>query len=77
MTQIELDVLLEKAQRITMSPGDREAQRRSFAYGNANIENEAVTRRVIDEVANRLAAEPTLDNLLPQDDANAGRAGSK
>jgi hypothetical protein len=51
VTQAELTILVEKAKKIKMSPGDREQQRRSFAYGNANIENDAVTREVIDEVA--------------------------
>lgn len=68
MTQADLAVLLDKAKRITMSPGDVEAQRRSFAFGNANIENMAVTREVIAEVADRMVAEPDLDNLLPRDD---------
>lgn len=47
-----------------MSIGDREQQRRSFAYGNANIENAAVTMDVIAEVADRMAKEPELNNLL-------------
>ena len=63
MTKAEITILLEKAKRITMSPGERERQRRSFAYGNANIENEAVTRDVIDEVADKMAREPEMDDL--------------
>jgi hypothetical protein len=51
-----------------MSPGEVEAQRRSFAFGNANIENTAVTKEVIAEVAERMVVEPSLDNLLPRDD---------
>ena len=74
MTQAELAVLLDKARRITMSPGDVEAQRRSFAFGNANIENIAVTREVVAEVAERMAAEPNLDNLLPPDDQDGRNA---
>jgi len=46
-----------------MSPVEREQQRRSFAYGNANIENEAVTKDVIEEVANRMVREPEIDDL--------------
>jgi hypothetical protein len=34
-----------------MSPEEKEAQRRSFAYGNAHIENERVTREMIDKAA--------------------------
>jgi hypothetical protein len=46
-----------------MSPVEREQQRRSFAYGNANIENEAVTKDVIEEIANRMVREPEIDDL--------------
>jgi hypothetical protein len=63
VTNTEITILLEKAKRITMSPREREEQRRSFAYGNANIENEAVTKDVIEEVANRMVKEPGLDDL--------------
>ena len=63
MTTREITILLERAKRITMSPGEREQQRRSFAYGNANIENEAVTKDIIEEVANRMVREPELDDL--------------
>lgn len=50
-----LKQLMERAARIEMSAADKEAQRRSFAYGNANIENERVTREMIDEAAAKLA----------------------
>jgi hypothetical protein len=63
VTTHEITILLERAKRITMSPGEREQQRRSFAYGNANIENEAVTKDVIEEVANRMVREPGIDDL--------------
>jgi hypothetical protein len=49
-----------------MSQGEREQQRRSFAYGNANIENEAVTRKVIEEVADRMKREPDIDDLTSE-----------
>jgi hypothetical protein len=63
VTTHEITILLERARRITMSPGEREQQRRSFAYGNANIENEAVTKDVIEEVANRMVREPEIDDI--------------
>jgi len=63
VTTNEITILLERAKRITMSPVEREQQRRSFAYGNANIENEAVTKDVIEEVANRMVREPEIDDL--------------
>jgi hypothetical protein len=65
MTNIEFGKLLERAKGITMSRCDLERQRRSFAYGNANIENTAVTREVIDEVAEIMAREPGVTDLLP------------
>lgn len=64
VTKAEITILLEKARRITMSPGEREQQRRSFAYGNANIENESVTKDVIEEIAERMAREPGMDDLI-------------
>jgi len=51
----ELELLLEKAKRIQMTPAQQEAQRRSFAYGNTRIENDLITREMIDEAADRLA----------------------
>ena len=73
MTSMEFANLLERAKGIRMSSGDREQQRRSFAYGNANIENEAVTRDVIDEVAERLAREPELIDLISDADGRKAR----
>ena len=52
----ETDRLLELAKRQRMTPEEREKQRRSFAYGNAKIENERVTREMIDRAAERLEA---------------------
>ena len=50
----KLQELLERARRTRMSPNEQEAQRRSFAYGNAHIENERVTRAMVDEAAEKL-----------------------
>jgi len=52
----ELDKLLEAARYRPFSVSEREKQRRSFAYGNANIENERVTRETVDEQAEELKA---------------------
>ena len=73
MTNRDFTNLLERAKGIKMSTGDREQQRRSFAYGNANIENEAVTREVIDEVAERMAREPELNDLTSESDGRKPR----
>lgn len=51
----DLKLLIEKAAGIRMSPDDQEAQRRSFAYGNAHIENDRVTREMIDKAAEKLS----------------------
>lgn len=39
-----------------MSAEEAEEQRRSFVYGNCKIENEYVTRSMVDQVADELAA---------------------
>jgi hypothetical protein len=51
---LDLDRLIALARRVTMSASDKEEQRRSFAYGNAGFENENITRRMIDEQAEKL-----------------------
>ena len=53
----ELLSLLKAAKKVQISPEDAEEQRRSFAFGNANIENARVTRATIDREADRLRRE--------------------
>ena len=50
----KLKALLDAAKSIKMSPEEREAQRRSFVYGNTHIENEHITRELVDEVADEM-----------------------
>ena len=50
-----LEFLLEKAKKVKMTEAEQEEQRRSFAYGNTKIENDLITREMIDEAADRLA----------------------
>jgi hypothetical protein len=52
----ELDELIERA-RIRMTPERAERQRRSFAYGNAKIENDSIPWEMIDRAAERLEKE--------------------
>ena len=52
----ELKQMLERAKAVRMTPEQREEQRRSFAYGNAKIENEFVTREMVDQAAEEYAA---------------------
>ncbi len=48
----KLAALLERARSVIMTPEQREQQRRSFAYGNTKIENDLITREMIEEAAN-------------------------
>ena len=45
----ELHALVEAARNRPFSEAEREAQRRSFAYGNAKIENDRITREMVAE----------------------------
>lgn len=49
-----LAALIERARAIKMTPEQREEQRRSFAYGNTKIENDLITRQMVDEQAEAL-----------------------
>jgi hypothetical protein len=49
-----LQEMLAAAAKFEMSASDVEEQRRSFAYGNANIENDRVTRELVDRAAEEL-----------------------
>ena len=50
----ELEKLLEAAKYRPLTASEKEEQRRSFAYGNANIENDRVTRETVDQQAEEL-----------------------
>jgi hypothetical protein len=47
----ELDRLLEAARKRQITPAESEEQRRSFAYGNTRLENNNITREMIDTAA--------------------------
>jgi hypothetical protein len=49
-----LDYLVERAKKVTMTPEEVSAQRRSFAYGNSAFENPKITREMIDKEADRI-----------------------
>ena len=57
----DLTRLIEVARRVKPSPEHREAQRRSFAYGNAAFENELITREMVDRQAEKLLREEGKD----------------
>ncbi len=50
----DLELLIGKAKNVQMSPEQQEEQRRSFAYGNTQIENPLITRATIDEMAEKM-----------------------
>jgi uncharacterized protein YnzC (UPF0291/DUF896 family) len=50
----KLNELLNKAKSVKLSPEEKEEQRRSFAYGNTNIENSRITRETVDREAEDL-----------------------
>ena len=53
----KLDQLLETAKGKKLSAEQSEEQRRSFAFGNTNIENPRVTRKTVDQEAEELRVE--------------------
>jgi hypothetical protein len=50
----KLEVLLAASREREFTPAQREAQRRSFAFGNTHFENERITRETIDRAAEAL-----------------------
>lgn len=52
----ELEELIAAAKNTVPSPEEKEEQRRSFAYGNTNIENPRITRETVDREAEALVA---------------------
>ena len=55
----DLAKLIEAAKKVPFTAAEREEQRRSFAYGNAKIENSRITRNTIDEQAEDLKTTAT------------------
>ena len=49
-----LQKLIDASRDQQMTEAQKEAQRRSFAYGNAHIENERVTREMVDAAAEKI-----------------------
>lgn len=45
-----LGELLEQAQSISMTPEQERTQRISFVYGNTHIENDRITRELVESV---------------------------
>ncbi len=51
-----LEKLIESSKSVEMTNEQKEEQRRSFAYGNAGLENELITREMINQQAEKLKA---------------------
>lgn len=51
MTNNSLSQLVEMARAIRLDETQRDEQRRSFVYGNTAIENEDITRSMVDDAA--------------------------
>jgi hypothetical protein len=49
-----LKTLIDVAKGYKMEASEKEAQRRSFAYGNTHFENPLITRAMVDEQAEQL-----------------------
>lgn len=52
----DLEKLLEAAKSRQLTAAEQEEQRRSFAFGNANIENGRVTRETVDREADAMSS---------------------
>lgn len=55
MTGHDVDTLLQQAKETVVSESEREAQRRSFVFGNTKIEFDALTPAVVAEIAEQMA----------------------
>lgn len=59
MRDQSLSKLVELARGVHMDDQQRNEQRNSFVYGNTKIENENVTRELVEEISHRV---PTASN---------------
>lgn len=57
----KLNALLRQARSVPMTPAEREAQRRSFVYGNTAFENDRITRELVDKVADKMDQQQKAD----------------
>jgi len=53
-----LKTLIDVARSYKMEASEKEAQRRSFAYGNTHFENPLITRQMVDQQAEALRKRP-------------------
>lgn len=60
-----LQYLIDRARQHEVTPAEREAQVRSFAYGNAHVEDQSVTKADIDRAITTLKAERESESVRP------------
>ena len=51
---VNMSELIAVARNVQMTASDQEEQRRSFVYGNTSIENDEITRELVDHQADLL-----------------------
>jgi hypothetical protein len=54
MSKNDLEYLIEEARKHQVSPEERDAQIRSFTYGNTHLENSSITREDVDKAVDSL-----------------------
>lgn len=53
----QFEALIEAAKQQEQTPQQRESQRRSFAFGNTAYENQNITKEMVDQQAEKMAAD--------------------
>ena len=53
----DLETLVERARAIRMTAAQEREQRLSFVYGNTHIENDRITREMVEEADRRVSEE--------------------
>jgi hypothetical protein len=57
--KVRLKELLDRSKAIEMTTAEREEQRRDFVYGNTRLSNPAITRELVDDVADKMSRSKT------------------
>ena len=55
-----LESLIARAQKVKMTDSQLREQRLSFVYGNTHIENELITREMVEEADEKVSKEQAL-----------------
>ena len=53
----DLAILVERAKSVKMTNQEKDQQRKSFAYGNTKIENDLITRAMVEKAVAKLNME--------------------